>query len=166
MLRKGMNGAEICRITGIKESHISAFKNIHDDVGSGRSGIGAEIVAKMYRGAHLDPLYFFRDYKHKGHPVVDRQGKPWKPSCDVCHRLGILNEDDHELYIYSTERDRAHDRQLKKLAEDVERLSSRDQEMADLRALVVALSAKIDAKEERSELPNVSHSKLKQRRRA
>jgi hypothetical protein len=166
MLRKGGSGAEISRITGIKESHISAFKNIHEDVGSGRSGIGAEIVTKMYRGAHLDPLYFFRDYKHKGHPVTDRQGNPWKPSCEVCHRLGILNEDDHELYIFSTERERANQRQLKQLRDDVDRLSNRDQEMAELRAMIVALNEKIEAKDAVQEVPEVRHPKLKQRRRA
>lgn len=132
LLRKGTTGAEIARITGIKESHISAFKNLHEDVGSGRSGIGAEIVSKMYKGIGLKWDYFFKEYKHKGHPTHDRQGNPWKPSCEVCHRAGILQEDDHELYIFSTEQERADRRQLKRLADDVDELKERDERIAQL----------------------------------
>lgn len=166
MTRKGITGAEIARVTGIKESHLSAFKNLHDDVGAGRTGIGAEIVRKMHDGYQLKWDYFFRPYKHRGHPVTDRQGKPWVPSCEVCHRLGILNEDDYELYIFATEQERADRRQLKKLTEDVDRLVERDEEIAQLKAELMTMAARVDAigRQGAAAQPQQPHPKLRRKR--
>lgn len=141
LLERGVSGAELSRVTGVRESHINAFKNIHT---SGRSGIGAEIVRFMSKGLGLRPDYFFRDYPHRHHPKSDAAGKPWRVSCKICQELGILEEDDFRLYLFAGESEKAEARRLQALMADVEKLRAKADEVDELKRAVSALTERLE----------------------
>jgi len=88
----GIDGAQLHRLTGINQAHISAFKNIE---GSGKSGIGAEIVRKLKEGLGLDPDYFYDDYEgqrpYKVYLLKNRREEKRDVEVDeLKRRMGIL----------------------------------------------------------------------------
>jgi transcriptional regulator with XRE-family HTH domain len=60
---KGYKQAQLVRITGLSQSHISQLQRLGDGESAGRTGIGAEIVRKVKDSLQIDPAYFFDDYE-------------------------------------------------------------------------------------------------------
>jgi len=139
LLRNGVTGAELSRVTGVKESHINAFKNLHT---SGRTGIGAEIVRFMAKGLSLRTDYFFKEYGRKM-PKVDSAGNPWVPSCKVCKDLGLLEEDDYKLYLFADAQERAEQKRLRELEKELAELRAGRAELDELKGIVATLGRQV-----------------------
>lgn len=116
--RKGVNGAELARRTGVRESHINGFKNIET---SRRTGIGAEMIRRMKDGVGLDPRYFFDDYE---------------------------GERPHELYLLDAKREeRRHEELMAKLSQISQRQLDIEVKLAQLAAQDARRDSRIDALE-------------------
>jgi transcriptional regulator with XRE-family HTH domain len=112
----GTSQAEFARLTGIETTHVNKLRNYES---SGRTSIGAEILALVKDGLKVDPTYFYDDYD-------DAEGVR-----------------DHRLYLLSAKRD---EKRISAIEETMKRLelanARQEAELVRLRNDVVSGTGK------------------------